>query len=247
MMANFYTYAKTIMVIEDDAVTRSILYRQLTFAGYRVVSASSAEHAASLVCQHGVPHMAIVDIGLPGMSGTELCLRIRANVDLPVIMLSAESDMDVVVGALDEYADDYIVKPFTERDLLARVDRLMRRLPTFDYAEDVPLHVDDSLRVNLHRNKVEVDGREIMLTPIESKLLSTLLTNPNQALPMRTLLKTVWPEEEVSEDALRVQIHRLRTKIKSKKNKRTYIQTERGIGYRFAVPRSDQMRFAVQI
>ncbi|MCB9159858.1 MAG: response regulator transcription factor [Caldilineaceae bacterium] len=234
------------MVIEDDSVTRARLNRHLSFAGYHALSANSAEHAVALMRQHGVPHLAIVDVNLPGMSGAELSRRIRESIDLPIIVVSAEKDEDFIVTALREYADDYVAKPFDPRDLLARVDRLMRRLPSFDYVEDIPLNVDDALQVNLHRQKVKIDGREISLTPIENKLLSTLMANPNQALPMNTLLKTVWPNEEVTEDALRVQIHRLRNKINSKRNKRTYIQTERGIGYRFAVPNMDQMVFSVQ-
>lgn len=124
MTADYYRYAKTILVVVDDTALRSIICRQLSYAGYRVVGASSAKLSASLVRRCGLPHLAIVDVSLPDMSGCELCRHIRADGDVPVVMLADASSIDATAGAVYELADDCITKPLNVRDLLERVDRL---------------------------------------------------------------------------------------------------------------------------
>lgn len=245
MVANYYTLAKRVLIIEDDAVTRLLVHRHLTRAGFHARGAQSTEHAFSLIDRYGLPHLAVVDIHLPGASGIEFCRRISAMADLPILIMTDRSNYDAALSAFERYADDFVLKPLDVNDLLARTVRIMRRIPSFDYAEDHALCVDDGLKINLIRHRIEVDGREIPLTPIESKLLSVLLRNVNRPLTQQTLIDCAWPDSDVSEDALRVQIHRLRRKVRSKRTRFNYIQTERGIGYRFVVRDSTSMRFRI--
>ena len=224
---------KTILVVDDDQDLQSLLEAHFRKSGYHVVTAFSGEHAMELIENRGLPHLAIVDIFMPGMGGLEFCRRLQQFTDLPVIMLTAEKDSDVVVSSIERYAEDYITKPFNLRVLEARVERLLRRIQTFDYAMSPLVRIDDRLSVSFGRQMALVNGKYVMLTPTETKLLHILLRNANRIVTLEFLVNRLWPREDVYEDTLRVHVHRLRAKVEDKEAKRRYILTERGQGYRF--------------
>ncbi len=226
---------KSILLVDDDRDLQNLLRLSLERAGYHVVSAFSGEQALEIVEKRGMPHLAIVDIYMPGMGGLEFCRRIQGFCDVPIIILTSEIDTDVVVDSIERYAEDYMTKPFVTREFLVRVDRLIRRIHSFDYAMAPTIVIDDHLQVSLGRKAVTVDGNEVLLTPTETKLLHVFLNNLNRIVTLEFLLNRLWPREEVFEDRLRVHIHRLRQKIEDGTKDRTYIVTERGLGYRFTL------------
>jgi len=226
---------KSILVVDDDRDLQNVLRLSLEHAGYEVVSAFSGEQALEIVENYGVPHLVIVDINMPGMTGLEFCDKLQEFSDVPIIILTSEADTDVLVNSIEQYAEDYMTKPFVTREFLARVDRLLRRVHSFDYAMEPSIQIDDHLQVSLGRKTVTVDGQENSLTPTEAKLLHVFLNNRDRIVPLEFLLNRLWPHEEVFEDRLRVHVHRLRRKIDNGSRDRTHIVTERGLGYRFRV------------
>lgn len=185
-----------------------------------------------------MPHVAVVDIYMPGMNGPLFCEKLHEFSDVPVIMLTSEDDTDIMVEAIERYAEDYITKPFVIREFLVRVDRLIRRVHSFEYTMAPVVRIDDHLEVWLGRKMAVVDGKEIALTATESKLLHIFMNNVNRTVTLEFLLNRIWPHSEAFEDRLRVHIHRLRSKIENRAAGRTYIFTERGVGYRFSLKRT---------
>lgn len=226
---------KSILIVDDDRDLQNLLRLNLERAGYEVVSAFSGGQALEIIESLGIPHLAIVDIYMPGMTGPEFCIKLQEFSDVPIIMLTSESNTEVVVDSIERYAEDYMTKPFVTREFLVRVERLIRRIHSFDYAMASCILIDNYLQVSLGRKMAFVDGREIALTPTETKLLHVFLNNRNRTVSLEFLLNRLWPREEVFEDRLRVHVHRLRQKIEGGSKERTYIITERGLGYRFLV------------
>lgn len=224
---------KSILLVDDDRDLQNLLRFNLEREGYEVVSAFSGEQALQIIETRGVPHLAIVDIYMPGMTGPEFCGKLQEFSDVPVIMLTAEGDTDVIVSLIERYAEDYMTKPFVTREFLVRVDRLIRRIHSFEYAMQPDIRLDDHLQVSIGRKTVTVDGEDISLTPTETKLLHIFLNNRNRVVTLEFLLNRLWPREEVFEDRIRVHVHRLRNKIGRGSNGHSYLVTERGIGYRF--------------
>lgn len=224
---------KSILIVDDDRDLQNLLRLNLERAGYQVVSAFSGGQALQIIESRGVPHLAVVDIYMPGMTGPEFCDKLQEFSDVPVIMLTSEGDTDVVVSSIERYAEDYMTKPFITREFMVRVERLIRRIHSFDYAMEDNIHLDDHLQVSMGRRVITVDGKEISLTPTETKLLHIFLNNRNRVVTLEFLLNRLWPREEVFEDRLRVHIHRLRQKIEGGASDHTYLVTERGLGYRF--------------
>lgn len=247
MCTNFYTYAKRIMVVEDDRVALRRVQRCLTDAGFQVTGVDSGEAALEAIRRRGVPHLMVVDINLPGISGVELCRRVSDQVDVPILVVTDQVNYECALATLEAYADDFMLKPFNMTELAMRVGRILRRIQSFDYVHAHAFCVDADLKVNLYRQQVEVEGKTIMLTPVENKLLGILLRNPNRALTYRMLLDVIWPNEEVSDDALRVQVHRLRSKLRGNCSPSSYIQTERGIGYRLVVGGGMRMEYDLPV
>ena len=222
---------------------RHLLERKLTAAGYEVVSADSAPRAFQLIEEVGLPHLAIVDINLPGMSGLEFCDTVQQYSDLPVILVTAVNEPATTVKAIEKYAEDYIIKPFNFDELVARVQRLLRRIGDFSYAVGPVVAIDRHLGVNFVRKQVVVNDKVVDLTPIETKVLYILLRNANRIVTNDFLIRRIWPDREEYDDALRVHVHRLRLKIGQKicagARKKTYIVTERGLGYRLVTSKED--------
>jgi DNA-binding response OmpR family regulator len=147
------------------------------------------------------------------------------------------AEEETIVCGIERCAEDYIIKPFSPRELLARVQRLLRRIGDFAYTLDPVVQVDDRLAVDFAHQQVTVEGRSVALTPTETKLLYILMRNAGRTVTTDFLLRRLWPLEGVFEDTLRVHIHRLRQKIETNPNQPHYIATERGMGYRFVAER----------
>jgi DNA-binding response OmpR family regulator len=224
---------RRILAVEDDPDVLGLITQQLQAAGLEVWRALSAEAAACLIEERGLPHLAVVDIMLPGMDGLTFCRKLHDWSDLPVVMLTSVDEEETVVEAIREVAEDYIVKPFKPRELVARVERVLRRIGDFSYRLDPVIAVDSRLAIDFARQRVLVDEQPVALTAMETKLLHILMRGSGRTVPTEFLLRRLWPSEDVFEDTLRVHIHRLRAKIEANPSKPRYVVTERGLGYRF--------------
>ncbi len=225
-----------ILVAEDNQYTLDVVKKTLTRAGFDVVTAENGEEALQLIERYGMPHLALIDILMPGMDGISFCRAIHEYTDLPIIMLTALDDEDVIVDAIDRFAEDYIVKPFKPRELVARVNRVLRRIGDFGYTLDPVIAVDEGLQVEFAKRRIIVDGEEGTLTPTESRILFILMRNAGRIVTSEFLMRRIWPLEEVHENRLRVHVHNLRQKVERDPAKPVYVLSERGIGYRFAGP-----------
>jgi DNA-binding response OmpR family regulator len=213
---------------------RRLVRDKLDRAGFAVSTAASGQEALDVISHQGLPHLAIVDIMMPGMDGFEFCRSVQEYADLPVIMLTAVDEEETVIRTIEQYAEDYIVKPFSPRELVARVQRILRRIGDYAYAWDPIIQVDDRLAVDYIRQQVTIEGQTIDLTPTETKILYILMQNAGQTVTTEFLLGRLWPLEKVYEDTLRVHVHRLRKKLEVNPSQPHYILTERGLGYTFA-------------
>jgi DNA-binding response OmpR family regulator len=218
-----------ILVVDDNEYTLAILRHTLERAGYIVLCASSGEEALGVLETQGLPHLAIVDYHMPaGMSGFRFCEIVHQYADLPVIMLTAVHDADVILEGLEIHAEDYIQKPFSPAVLLARVRRVLQRLGSF---EAQPLiQVDERLAINFTHQEAYLDGKLIPLTPTETKLLYLLMRRAGEPVNTDFILRRIWPQEMAFEDRLHVHVHRLRRKLK---HESPYIVSQRGRGYQF--------------
>ncbi len=225
-----------ILVVDDNAYTLRIVRHTLQQAGYAVLTAASGEAALNHIAEKGLPHLAIVDLHMPpGMSGFEFCRTVHQYSDLPIIMLTAVDDESTVLEGLEKHAEDYIVKPFSPGELVARVRRLLQRIGEFAYPMAPLTHVDDRLQIDFPQRRAVVEGQPVSLTPTETKLLYLLMRNTGQTVTTEYILRRLWPSEAAFEDRLHVHLHRLRRKIETKDGQtdEQYIVSERGTGYIF--------------
>lgn len=224
---------RRILAVEDDPDLLRLIRRELEAAGFAVWACLSAEQALEQVARQGLPHLALVDILLPGRDGLSLARELQEWSDLPVIMLTSVDEEDTVVRAIETFAEDYIRKPFAPREMVARVERVFRRIGNFGYTLQPVIRVDDCLSIDLAHQKALVDGRIVPLTSTETKLLYVLMRSAGRVVATDFLLRRLWPSDEVFEDTLRVHVHRLRGKIEPQPSRPRYVLTERGTGYRF--------------
>ncbi len=222
-----------VLVVDDDPKIRRLVELKLDHAGFEVFVAASGQEALDIISRRGLPHLAIVDIMMPGMNGFQFCETVQEFSDLPVVLLTAVDDEETIIRGIERFAEDYVVKPFSPRELLARVQRVLRRIGDFAYTLDPVTRVDDRLGVDFAHQQAIVEGQRIDLTPTETKLLYILMRNADRTVTTDFLLRRLWPLEEVFEDTLRVHVHRLRQKIETDPRKPRYVVTERGLGYRF--------------
>lgn len=225
-----------ILAVDDNENMRTLLQIILEQAGFEVVTAASGEEALTVMRRRGVPHLALLDVNMPEMSGFELARSIRETSDMPVIFLTAVDHEGMVVEGLERYADDYIVKPFHVNELIARVQRVLRRVDNFNYRADPVVNIDDRLQINFSAQEAIVNGEPVPLTPTEVKLLEILVNNRGRVIPTDRLLQRIWPTEQASEDRLYVAIYRLRQKLKGADGQWDYIVTRSGLGYVFMGP-----------
>lgn len=226
----------SILVVDDNDYTLRIVQYALENAGFAVSTALSGETALSLMVKEGLPHLALVDYHMPpGMSGFEFARTIHQFSDLPVIMLTAVNEENTVIEGLEKHAEDYIIKPFSTAEMVARVQRILSRLGDFAYPLTALTPVDARLTINFMERQAIVYGEPVSLTPTETKLLYILMRQAGQIVKTDYILRRIWPLESAFEDRLHVHMHRLRRKIEDKEDKSQprYIISERGTGYCF--------------
>jgi two-component system KDP operon response regulator KdpE len=219
-----------VLVCDDETQILRALRVILRDAGYEAVPASTGEEALDLAAVRR-PEAAIVDLILPDIDGVEVCRRLREWSEIPIIVLSAVGEEDAKVRALAAGADDYVTKPFGPRELIARLQAVLRR--SASEPEDAVIEAD-GLEVDLGARSVRRDGTEVHLTPKEFDLLRVLARNRGRLMTHRDLLVSVWGAG-YSEDTqvLRAHVANLRRKIEPPEGPR-YIKTDPGVGYRFA-------------
>ncbi len=222
-----------VAIVDDDTRLVEIVREELELQGYQVSTFSSAEALLRHVQRHGLPHLVLIDLGLPDTDGFSLSDRLKAMGDVPIIFISGRKEADTVVRGLVQYAEDYVRKPFDPRELAARVYRVLSRIPSFDYAESRIVRIDDWLAIDFGQRMLFAGQHEYPLTPTEANLLFVLLRNANQVVPTRVLLSRVWPLQDVYEETLRVHMHRLRQKLEPDPANPQYLLTVRGTGYQF--------------
>lgn len=218
--------AERILVVEDDAKIADLLKRGLAFEGYAVDAAANGESALALA-RDRAPDLVVLDLMLPGMDGLEVCRRLRAGSDVPILMLTAKGAVADRVKGLDSGADDYLVKPFAFEELLARIRALLRRRQP---VEDQVLRFAD-LAMDTRTRKVTRGERDIELTAKEFDLLELFLLNPRQVLTRDTLYDRIWGYDFGGEsNILEVYVRYLRAKLESGGEPRL-LHTVRGVGY----------------
>jgi two-component system, OmpR family, KDP operon response regulator KdpE len=224
-----------ILIVDDEPQILRVLRTSLLANGYEVRSASNGEEALDLF-GHMHPDLVITDLAMPRMSGTELCSALREISAVPIIVLSVRGEGPSKIEALDRGADDYVVKPFSIQELLARVRANLRRTRmASEKAAEVVSVGDFVIDPEMHR--ATVCGREVRLTPKEFDLLHYLALHPNKAIPHQALLNAVWGgQTPQTVDYLRVFINTLRKKVQAK-----YIVTEPWVGYRFVPTGAESM------
>ncbi|MEZ4645172.1 MAG: response regulator transcription factor [Chloroflexota bacterium] len=224
-----------ILAVDDNTYTLRIVQHTLEHAGFQVLTAVSGKEALNLINRHGMPHLAIVDWHMPGMSGIEFCHAVREFSDMPVVMLTAVATEEDIVRTIETYAEDYIVKPFSPAELVARIKRVLRRMGDYSYTLDSTTRIDDRLLINFPKREALVAGEAVSLTPTETKLLYILVRNMGRIVTTDFILNRLWPMENAQEDRLHVHIHRLRRKIEVNPEEPAYIIAERGTGYIFRI------------
>jgi DNA-binding response OmpR family regulator len=224
-----------VLLIEDDGNINKLISDYLNRGAYEVSSFADGMDALEHVKMRGLPHIALIDLSLPSLGGFEVSGRLKAMADVPIIFVSSTGDIDTIVTGLKKYAEDFIVKPFELRELEARIQVVLARMPSLDYASEPIIEIDDKLSIDFAHNRIILGGKAMGLTPTESILLHVLLRNAGRVVENRMLISRVWPGEDVYEDTLRVHMHRLRRKLESDSHHPHYIRTERGIGYMFTV------------
>ncbi|MCP4359788.1 MAG: response regulator transcription factor [Chloroflexi bacterium] len=236
-MIEFLPQSYRILAVDDSEVALHMITTTLSQAGFVVMVTSSGEEALALMETAGLPHLAIVDVNMPGgMDGFEFCDKMQQFCDLPVIMLTAIDDENVIIQAIEEYAEDYITKPVSQGELIARVRRVLRRIGNFALSLDEYTHADNNLSVNFVRCEAVIGCDTVQLTPTETKLLYILMRSAGQLVTTSFLIRRLWPGENkpTYEDKLRVYIYRLRTKIEKNHTKPEYILSRRRKGYLFS-------------
>lgn len=224
---------RKILAVDDNSFTLRIVQHTLEQAGFQVATAVSGKDALNNINRHGIPHLAVVDLHMPVMSGFEFCRQVREFSDLPIIMLTAVNNEETIIEGLEQYAEDYIIKPFNPSELVARVNRVLRRMGDYTYTLDSTTQIDARLTINFPNREVIIDGKPTSLTPTETKLLYILVRNVGRIVTTDFLLNRIWPLQDAQEDRLHVHIHRLRRKIEITPSEPSYIVAERGTGYRF--------------
>jgi two-component system KDP operon response regulator KdpE len=221
-----------VLIIEDEEEIRRFLRVALSHHGYRLVEAETGRQGL-LEAATRQPDVVILDLGLPDMEGLEVIVALRGWSPVPIIVLSARGQDEDKVAALDSGADDYLTKPFSVVELLARMRAALRRVNTTGGAPGEPVFTARHLRVDLGRRRVFVHDREVHLTPTEYRLLTTLIRHAGKVLTHRQLLKEVWGPDSVFENHyLRVFMAQLRRKIEDDPGDPRLIITEPAVGYR---------------
>ena len=226
-----------VLVVEDDEQIRDGIEIYLKSQGYEVSKAADGIEGLEILKEKEV-HLAIVDVMMPRMDGIHMVMRLRKEYDFPVIMLSAKSEeVDKIMG-LNMGADDYVTKPFTPLELLARVNSQLRRysrylekIKTSSESEDHIYRIG-GLELNEEKVELRVDGNVVKLTPMEYKILLLLMKNPGRVYSADEIYERVWNEKAINSDTIMVHIRNIREKIELNPKKPNYLKVVWGVGYK---------------
>ena len=224
----------TILVVEDDAPVRNLMVTTLKTHGYKYLTAPRGADAIMLASSHN-PEVVFLDLGLPDMDGVDVIRQIRSWSNMPIIVISARSEDEDKISALDAGADDYLTKPFSVEELLARLRVTVRRLSMMnvDSGADASVYTNGNLKIDYSAGCVFLSGEELKLTPIEYKLLCLLAKNTGKVLTHTYITEKIWGRSWDNDIAsLRVFMVTLRKKLESAHDSPQFIQTHVGIGYR---------------
>ena len=221
-----------ILVVDDETQITRVLRTSLSVQGYDIRVANDGEMAVEII-KAWSPHLIITDLAMPHMDGVQLCRRVRATSEVPIIVLSVRGQEQQKIEALDAGADDYVTKPFSMNELLARVRANLRRAPKSEAVMPELIEVGD-FSVDLVTRTVRVKGNEVRLTPKEFDLLVYLAQHPHRVIPHRALLTAIWGVASTEQpEYLRVFVGQLRKKIEANPADPHYLLTDRWVGYRF--------------
>ncbi len=225
-----------ILIVEDDAEIRDGIEIFLKSQGYQVhKAADGVEGLKVLESQH--IDLAIVDIMMPRMDGIKMTMKLRENHEFPVIMLSAKSEETDKVMGLNIGADDYVTKPFTPLELMARVNSQLRRYTRFKNREKEEtrsdrVYINGGLELNEDTVEVLVDGKPARMTPIEFKILALLMRNPGRVFSAEEIYERVWNEKAINTDTIMVHVRNIRDKIEINPKEPKYLKVVWGVGYK---------------
>ena len=225
--------ANHILIVEDDKEIREGVEIYLRSQGYEVFQAADGVEGLKVLEQEEI-HLAIVDIMMPRMDGIQMTMKLREKYDFPVIMLSAKSEEVDKITGLNLGADDYVTKPFTPMELMARVNSQLRRYRKFMEKLEVKenVHVIGGLEINEETVEVTVDGKPVKLTPIEYKILLLLAKNPGRVFSAEEIYERVWQEKAVGTDTVMVHVRNIREKIELDPKNPKYLKVVWGVGYK---------------
>ena len=225
-----------VLVVEDDKEIREGVEIYLKSQGYEVFQAADGVEGLEVIEKEDI-HLAIVDIMMPRMDGISMVVKLREKYDFPVIFLSAKSEeVDKIMG-LNMGADDYVTKPFTPMELLARVNSQLRRYRRFmerlgDKEENSRIHTIGGLEINEDKVEVTVDGEPVKMTPIEYKILLLLMKNPGRVFSAEEIYERVWNERAINTDTIMVHVRNIREKIEVNPREPKYLKVVWGVGYK---------------
>lgn len=225
-----------VLIVEDDKEIRTGVKIYLQSQGYEVFEASDGVEGLELIQREEI-HLAIVDVMMPRMDGIQMTMKLRESYDFPVIFLSAKSEeVDKILG-LNMGADDYVTKPFTPMELLARVNSQLRRYRRFMEKLDQNtkhdnIHIVGGLELNEDTVEVSVDGEPVKVTPTEYKILLLLMTHPGQVFSADEIYEWVWHERAVNTDTIMVHVRNIREKIEINPRDPKYLKVVWGVGYK---------------
>ena len=225
-----------VLVVEDDKEIREGVEIYLKSQGYEVFQAADGVEGLEVIEKEDI-HLAIVDIMMPRMDGISMVVKLREKYDFPVIFLSAKSEeVDKIMG-LNMGADDYVTKPFTPMELLARVNSQLRRYRRFmeklgDIEENSRIHTIGGLEINEDNVEVTVDGEPVKMTPIEYKILLLLMKNPGRVFSAEEIYERVWNERAINTDTIMVHVRNIREKIEVNPRETKYLKVVWGVGYK---------------
>ncbi len=221
-----------ILVVEDDAPIRNLIATTLKAHNYKYITAENGKSAIMQSASHN-PEIMLLDLGLPDMDGVEVIRQIRTWTNMPIIVISARSEDTDKIDALDAGADDYLTKPFSVEELLARLRVTQRRLTYMQAAAPTPIFTNGDLKIDYSAGCAWMKEKELHLTPIEYKLLCVLAQNVGKVLTHTFITQKIWGGSQDNDIAsLRVFMATLRKKLESGQNAAQYIQTHIGVGYR---------------
>jgi DNA-binding response OmpR family regulator len=225
--------AEKILVVDDEETTVQLLTTLLELRGFEVIKAYRAEDGLRKAYRTQ-PDLVLLDIMMPDMDGLEVCKRLRELSDVPIIFLTARTDTKDIVKGLEVGADDYIVKPYDNDELIARLHAHLRRAPKNQMIEEL-VFGGGKFRINLMNREVIINDEQCHLTPKEFALLSVLARNAGRVITRKELVTEAWGGEYGDAvDSLKLYIHYLRKKVEKDPTRPEYILTSRGVGYRFA-------------